>query len=323
MSDGRPLAWVPELTDEGDHVVKRVWGQPSCVYRNCCDVIFAWSFCSESMLSTWGSKRDAISTYTAHRRKADKLLELHFPQLEGPRDYFWSVPDSKCIPCPFQQTFLFIDSFNLSHELQASLCSCNCNNLGPQKKDEEDPDRTSHRLSTAVGIKAFPTLTLFWSMFKPVKLLRPALGRTGYHLCLYMFIQYAILSRMFKDWKCKRGQKLSGNDAILFTPMPGKKWAYPSRNPQEPLFNSWETRTDPTHPAWKNWLNLSTPANCRKLWRKQQFSYVHGIFLWFSYFLWAAGGVGAPCRCSSQQRRMTWLMAAWHQNKIAHKTVVC
>ena len=73
------------------------------------------------------------------------------------------------------------------------------NNLGPQKKDEEDPDRTSHRLSTAVGIKAFPTVTSFWSIFKPVKLLRPAWGRTGYHLCLCMFIHYAILSGMLKD----------------------------------------------------------------------------------------------------------------------------
>ena len=38
-----------------------------------------------------------------------------------------------------------------------------------------------------------------------------------------MFIQYAILSRMFKDLKYKREQKISENDAILFTPMPVKK----------------------------------------------------------------------------------------------------
>jgi len=73
-------------------------------------------------------------------------------------------------------------------------------------------------------------------MFKPVKLSDRLWVAQDITYAYSMFIQYAILSGMFKDLKERR--KVSGNDAILFTPMPGKKWAYPSCNPQEPLFNS-------------------------------------------------------------------------------------
>ena len=84
-------------------------------------------FCSESMLSTWGgSKRDAISNYTAHRRKVDKAAGTSFPSIRRAKELFLKCSRFHVHPVPistnvFVHRFIQPEPWTASFSLQLQL----------------------------------------------------------------------------------------------------------------------------------------------------------------------------------------------------------
>lgn len=132
-----------------------------------------------------GPKRDAISTYTAHRRKADKAAGTSFPSIRRAKGLFLKCSRFQVHPVPistnvFVHRFIQPEPWTASFSLQLQLQQPRSAKKGRGRPRQDKSQAVNCGWDQSVSYR-----NIILEHVQASEIVRPALGRTGYHLCLF------------------------------------------------------------------------------------------------------------------------------------------